>query len=111
MISFNLIRQIILSQEVINSIIQFVRIITAILKDLFHICKSFLNDIKVKNSKSRYEDKKVVSEIRRFVLKHIINLDQILLNFKLIECIISRKKFQFCIFEIKIVNFICDFND
>ena len=68
-------RQIILSQEVINLITQFVRIITAILKDLFYICKSFLNDIKVKSLKSRYEDEKIVSEIRRFILEHIMNLD------------------------------------
>ena len=87
------------------------RIITAILKDLFYICKSFLNDIKVKSLKSRYEDEKVVSEIRRFVFKHIINLDQILLNFKLIKCIILRKKSQFCIFKIKIINFIYNFSD
>ena len=104
-------RQTTLSQEAINSIAQFVRIIIKILENLFRICRSFVNDIKVKELKSRYEEEEMIFEIRRFVLKHIMNLDQVLLNFELVRCIISEEKSQFCMSKIKIMSFVYDFND
>ena len=51
------------------------------------------------------------SDVRRYVLKHIKNLNVVLLNFKLAECIIFKKKSQFCMSKIKIVKFVYDFSD
>jgi len=88
-----------------------VRIIIKILKNLLDICRFFLDDIEVKESKIIYDNAKIVSEVHQFILKHIKNLDFILLNFELVDCIISDEKLQFCMSSIKIVKFVCDFHD
>ena len=93
-------KQTILFQEVINSIAQFVRIIVKILENLLYICRSFLNNIKIKKLKIKYDDEKIFFDIRRFVLKHIKNLNTIFFNFELINCIISNEKSQFCMLNI-----------
>jgi hypothetical protein len=100
-----------LSQDVINFIAQFVRIIIKILKNLLDICRFFLNDIEIKESKTIYDNAKIASKMHQFILKHIKNLDFILLNFELINCIISDEKLQFCMSSIKIVEFVYDFHD
>ncbi len=92
MTSLKLLWQTMLSQNVINFVAQFVRVIIKILKNLLKICKSFLNDIEVKRLKTIYNNAKIASEVHQFVLKHIKNLDFVLLNFKLINCIISDEK-------------------
>ena len=84
--------QTMLSQNIINFVAQFVRVIIKILKNLLEICKSFLNDIEVKRLKTIYNNAKIASEVHQFVLKHIKNLNFVLLNFKLINCIISDEK-------------------
>ncbi len=111
MTSLRLLRQTTLSQDVINFVAQFVRIIIKILKNLLEICKSFLDDIEVKKSKTIYDNAKIASEVHQFMLKHIKNLNFVLLNFELVDCIISDEKSQFCILSIKIVRFVCDFHD
>ncbi len=92
MISLKLLQQTMLSQDVINFIAQFVRVIIKILKNLLKICRSFLDDIKVKRSKTIYDNAKITSEVHQFMLKHIKNLNFILLNFELINCIIFDEK-------------------
>jgi len=111
MTSLRLLRQTMLSQDVINFVAQFVRIIIKILKNLLEMCKSFLNNIEVKRLKTIYDNAKIASEVHQFMLKHIKNLDFVLLNFELIDCIISDEKSQFCMLSIKIVRFVCDFHD
>ena len=62
-----------LSQKIINSIAQFVKMIIKILwKHIiaFH-CWFFVNDINVDDSRSNYNNKKVFSEMRLYILKHI----------------------------------------
>ena len=49
-----------------------------------------------------------MSEIRIFVLRHIQNLNQILIDIKRSKAIISDEKSQFCMFDIKIMSFVCD---
>ncbi len=92
MTSLRLLRQTMLSQDVINFVTQFVRVIIKILKNLLEICRSFLNNIKVKKSKIIYDNAEITSEVHQFVLKYIKNLDFVLLNFELIDCIISDEK-------------------
>jgi len=111
MTSLRLLRQTTLSQDVINFVAQFVRVIIKILKNLLEICRSFLDDIEVKKSKTIYDNAEIASEVHQFVLKHIKNLDFVLLNFELVDCIISDEKSQFCMSSIKIVKFVCDFYD
>jgi len=92
MTSLKLLQQTMLSQDVINFVAQFVKIIIKILENFLKICKSFLNDIEVKKSKTIYDNAKIASEVHQFMLKHIKNLDFILLNFELINCIIFDEK-------------------
>ncbi len=100
MTSLRLLWQTMLSQDVINFMTQFVKVIIKILKNLLEICRSFFNDIEVKKSKTIYNNAKITSEVHQFMLKHIKNLDFILLNFELIDCIIFDEKSQFCMLSI-----------
>ena len=72
-IFLNLLWIIRLSQSAINSMTQFVRIIIEIFKK--HIiasrCWSFVDDINVKNSRSNYDKKEILFEIRLFIMKHV----------------------------------------
>jgi hypothetical protein len=111
MTSLKLLQQTTLSQDVINFVAQFVKIIIKILKNFLDINKFFLNDIEVKESKTIYDNAKITSEMHQFILKHIKNLNFVLLNFELVDCIISDEKLQFCMSSIKIVEFVCDFHD
>ena len=102
-----------LSQSAINSMTQFVRIIIEIFKK--HIvasrCWSFVDDINVKDSRSNYDEKEILFKIRLFIMKHVQWLNAVLMNLEKTNCTISNKKFQFCIFELKIVDFVYDSND
>jgi len=111
MTSLRLLQQMTLSQDVINFIAQFIKILIKILKNLLDICKLFLNNIEVKKSKTIYDNAKIILEMHQFLLKHIKNLNFVFLNFKLIDCIIFDEKLQFCMLSIKIVEFVYDFHD
>ena len=104
-----LLRMIILSQKITNSVAQFVRIIMKILKNhISDVARSFLNDINVKDSKTKYDDEKVASSICRYILEHIKSLNVVLTDLKRASVIIFEVKSNFCMFEIKIVEFVCD---
>ncbi len=63
-----------------------------ILKNLLNKCYLFVNNIDIKEFKSNYDNKKIVLEIKLFVLKYIQQLDAILINVKLSKYIIFGKK-------------------
>jgi hypothetical protein len=72
MTSFDLMRMTTIFMKAINSVTQFVRMINKIIADhVFHHALSFVNDIEMKRSKITYNDEFIVSEIRRYVMKHI----------------------------------------
>jgi hypothetical protein len=72
MTSFDLMRMTMIFMKAINSVTQFVRVINKIIADhVLHHALSFVNDIEVKESKITYNDEFIVSEIRRYVMKHI----------------------------------------
>ena len=102
-----------LSQSVINSMTQFVRIIIEIFKK--HIvasrCWSFVDNINVKSSRLDYDEKEILSEVRLFIMKHVQWLNAVLMNLEKTSCTILNKKSQFCISELKIVDFVYDSND
>ena len=69
---FELLRMIIFFQKTINFVEQFVRIANHILNaHISEKCQTFVNDIVVKKNRNNHENKKVVFEIRIFVLRHI----------------------------------------
>jgi hypothetical protein len=72
-IPLDLLRQTTILQETTNSIAQFVRIVTKILKKhIPHVYLPFINDINVKSPKTTYNNKKIIPKIRKYILKHII---------------------------------------
>ena len=113
MTSFKFLKMIKLSQKIINSIVQFVRMIIEILWK--HIiasrCWFFVDNINVDGSRSNYDNKETFFEMRLYILKHIQWLNAILMNLKKTDCMISDEKSQFCIINFKIVDFVCDLND
>jgi len=68
---FELFRITHLSQNAINLIAQFVKIIIRIFKNLFDKCCLFVHDINMKEFKSNYDNKKTILETKLFVLKYI----------------------------------------
>jgi len=60
-----------LLQNTTNSIAQFVKIVIYIFKNFLNKCCLFVNDINIKEFKSNYNNKKIVLDIRLFVLKYI----------------------------------------
>ena len=102
-----------LSQSVINSMTQFVRIVIEIFEKHIIIsrCWLFVDDINIKDSRSNYNEKEILFEIELFIVKYVQRLNAILVNLEKTNCTISNEKFQFCMFELKIVNFVCDSNN
>jgi len=96
-----------LPQGATNSVAQFVRIVTKILKDLIpKDCLPFLDDIGVKGPLSAYNNKEALPGIRRFVMEHIQALNRTLIRLERARCTISPKS-QFYMDGIKIVSFVC----
>jgi hypothetical protein len=107
--SIKLLRIIILSMRVINSVAQFVRIVMKILIDhISDVVRFFLNDIEIKNSKTKYDNEKVALSIRRYILEHIKSLNAVLINLEKASVTISILKSYFCMIEFKVMSFICD---
>jgi hypothetical protein len=72
MTSLDLMRMTTILMRTINSVTQFVRVINKIIADhVSHHALSFVDDIEMKESKITYNDEFIVSEIRRYVMKHI----------------------------------------
>ena len=83
-----------------------------ILENLISIvCQMFLNDIIVKESQISYNDEKVLSKIHHYILKFIQNLNKVLVNMKCTEKCVFDEKSQFIMKRLKIVDFICEFNE
>ncbi len=86
---------------------QFVRVVTKILEDLIlHNCILFLDNIRVKELTTTYNNTKVLLGVWQFVLEHIQVLDRTLERIERARCTI-RPKSQFCISGIVIVRFVC----
>ena len=113
MISFKFLRIIRFSQKIINSIVQFVKMIIKIFwKHIIAFrCWFFVDDINVDDLRSNYNNKKVFFKMRLYILKHIQWLNAILMNLKKTDYTISSEKFQFYVVDFKIVDFVCDLND
>ena len=100
-----LLRQTTVLQETINSMTQFVRITKKILRDIISEKKRvFLDDIEIKDSRDDYDNKKAMLDVRKYVLKHLQNLDKTLYLLKLSDAVISTSKSQFLKKEIRIVK-------
>ena len=75
------------------------------------VCQIFLNDIAVKESQISYNDEKILSKVHHYILKFIQNLNKVLVNMKCAEKCVFSEKSQFIMKRLKIVDFICEFNE
>jgi hypothetical protein len=90
-------------------IVQFVRIVTKILKKhISHVCLPFIDNIGVKGPKTTYNNEEVIPGIRRYILEHIIWINGVLADLERARYTISGVKSQFYMPELRIVGFICD---
>ena len=109
MTPIGLLRMTTLPQGATNSVAQFVRIVTRILRD--HIpdkARPFLDDIGVKGPKTTYNNEEVLPGIRRYMAEHIKSLDGVLADIERAGCTISGPKSHFCMRGLKVVGYICD---
>ena len=51
----------------------------------------FLDNVKIKSLLLKYENKKVMLGMRRFILKHLQNLSKVIANIKQARCTIGSK--------------------
>jgi hypothetical protein len=109
MISLDLMKMTIIFMKIIIFVTQFVRMINKIIVDhVFHHALSFVDDIEVKESKMTYNNEFILSEIRRYVMKHIQWLNDFLTDIEKSDCIIFEEKSQFCCEELRVIDFVCD---
>ena len=74
-----LLHQITLLQGVLNSMAQFIRIISKILKSIsLNAVRVFLDNIRVKEPKTKYNRIKVSSSLYQYIFEHLINLEKTL---------------------------------
>ena len=96
MMFFRLLHQIILSMRVTNSSAQFSwEIIWMLDFNILYNTEVFIDDIEIKESKTKYNNEESLSEICYFVLKYLQTLDHILLTLELTNVKVFREKSYF----------------
>ena len=72
----------------------------------------YVNNVSIKSPKIKYENEEIseLSKIQRFIMKHLQNIDYILMNLKHIELILTVFKLMFCFLKIKLIEFIYNEN-
>ena len=73
----------------------------------------YVNDVSIKGLKIKYKNEEIseLSEIQRFIMKHLQNINCILMNLKCAELTLIALKLMFCFLKIKLVEFICNENE
>ncbi len=100
-----------LAQGATSSVAQFVRIVLKILAlHLRDRAKPFLDDIGVKRPKTTYNNEELATEIRRYVVEYIRNLDKVLADLEGAGVTIAGAKSQLGPACIKMIGYICDAN-
>ena len=77
-----------------------------------HVVLLYVNDVSIKGLKTKYENEEIseLSEIQRFIMEHLQNIDCILMNLKHTELMLAASKLMFCFLRMKLIRFICDKN-
>ena len=111
MTPLGLLRHTTILQGAANSVAQFQRTSSTILRDLIpNKVRVFMDDIGVKGPKTRYNEKETLPGIRQFVLEHFQNLDECLYLLEIAGVKVSGEKSQFGMPGVKVVGWVCDYN-
>ena len=78
-----------------------------------HIILLYINDVSIKGLKIKYENKEIfeLSEIQRFIIKYLQNIDCILTDLKCAKLMLIVFKLMFCFLKIKFIEFIYNENE
>ena len=78
-----------------------------------YVALLYVDDINVKGLKTRYKNEEIseLSEIQRFIIKHLQNIDCVLMNLKCTELTLTAFKLMFCFLKMKLIGFICNENE
>ena len=78
-----------------------------------HVALLYVNDVNIKGLKTKYENKEIseLSEIQRFIMKYLQNINYILINLKCAELTLIIFKLMFCFLRIKLIRFIYNENE
>ena len=68
------------------------RVIITTIKAVSDIYKIFIDNIGIKRFKSDYNIKKILPDIRQYILKYIINIDKVFFEFKYIRVTMAALK-------------------
>lgn len=80
-----------------NSVAQFMQIISRILTDLIpDMAEPFLDNIAVRGPSLIYDEEEVTPGIRYYILEYLTNLDKVLVNIELAGYTILAVKSKFC---------------
>ena len=73
----------------------------------------YIDNVSVKGLKTRYENEEIseLSEIQRFIMEHLQNINCILMNLKYAELMLIALKLMFYFLKIKLIKFIYDENE
>jgi len=97
-----------LPQGATNSVAQFVRIVTRILRRLIpEVCRPFVDDICIKGPKSMYQDQLIRDGVRKAVVEHLQNVDAVLVECELAGMTVAVTKSQWCRKTANILGYIC----
>src|SRR5699024_729676 len=103
--SFESLHQTMILQDEINFMTQFVRIIKKILQNIISkLERVFIDNVDIKDSRDNYNNKKIMSNVRQFVLKYLQNLNKMLYLIELVDDIVSAEKFYFLMSDVRIVE-------
>ena len=78
-----------------------------------HVTLSYVNNVSIKGPKIKYENKEIseLSEIQRFIMKHLQNINYVLIDLKCAELTLAVLKLMFCFLRMKFIKFICNENE
>ena len=72
----------------------------------------YVDNINIKGPKTKYKNEEIpeLSEIQRFIMKYLQNINCILMNLKYTELTLAAFKLMFCFLKIKLIEFIYNEN-
>ena len=106
-----LVQQCTLPMGTTNSVAEFIRVVTKILQDQIpYRCLPYMDDIAVKGPKTDYDEEEIEPGIRRFIAKHLCNLDCVLADMERAGVTASGAKSDWCFSTMAIVGYMVNKN-
>ena len=78
-----------------------------------HVVLLYIDDVGIKGLKIQYKNEEIpeLSEIQRFIMKHLQNIDCVLTDIKYAELMLMTSKLIFYFLKMKLIKFIYNENE